>query len=564
MDTAPSFDSYYDNEGLTLALQALAHEYPRLCMLSQLGLSSEGRPIWLMAVTNLDTGPDDEKPAQWMDGNIHASEVTGAMACLYTINYLLHHYDNDPRITRLLDERVLYIAPRLNPDGAAQTFLRPPHRVRSGTRPYPYPEQGDGLVEEDVDGDGRILQMRINDPSGDWKISDRDSRLMTKRGLDEDGGTYYRLLPEGRIRDPVPGLIPIAPRLEGLDFNRNFPFEWAPEGDQRGAGPFPLSEPETRAAVQFIADHPNINGAVTCHTTGGVLLRSYSTRPDDQMPPEDLWVFKLMGKRGTELTGYPNVSTYHEFLYHPRRLTYGAFDDWCYDHRGIFAWTVELWDLLSRAGIKDRKFIEWYRDHPIEDDLKILGWVDENLGGEGFVQWYEFEHPQLGQVELGGWDDLFVWTNPPPRYLEEEIARTCEFVLAQAAASSRLHILTFDAEALGNDCAKISLLIENTGYLPTYTSVRAQERKAVRPIIVELVLPDGAELIQGKERSELGQLEGRSNKFTAGGLGTSPTDNRARLEWVVRAGPDQPIGVAARSERAGTVRAEVAMPRSTP
>ena len=551
------FDRYSDNEMLEAQLRLLAESYPQLCRLSELGRSHEGRPVWLMTVTNEATGPHDEKPAQWMDGNIHATEVTASMACLYTINYLLTNHAHDERVKRLLDEATFYIAPRLNPDGAAQAFLHPPHRVRSGTRPYPYADKRDGLHEEDVDGDGRILSIRVEDPSGDWRISSEDPRLMVKRAPDEHGGTYYRLLPEGFVHNYEPGLIPIAPNLEGLDFNRNFPFEWAPEADQAGAGPYPLSEPETRFAVEFVAGHPNINGAITCHTSGGVLLRSYSTKPDDQMPPEDLWVFQRLGKRGTEITDYPNVSTFHDFRYHPNHLTYGAFDDWCYDHLGIFAWTVELWDVLAHAGIKDRKFIEWYRDHPVEDDLKILQWTDENCGGEAFVPWRPFDHPQLGRVDIGGWDDLFVWSNPPAHLLEPEVAKVNGFVLAQASAAAHLEIRSLEATGLAGGYTKIEAILENSGYLPTYTSLRGQDRKAVKPITVDLELPEEAALVQGKQQTEVGQLEGRSNKFIVGGLGASPTDNRTRLEWVVRARPGQHIGITARSDRAGTARKAV-------
>jgi hypothetical protein len=42
----------------------------------------------------------------------------------------------------------------------------------------------------------------------------------------------------------------------GLEFNRGFPYIWAPEGDEQGAGPYPLSEPETRAIAHFITEHP--------------------------------------------------------------------------------------------------------------------------------------------------------------------------------------------------------------------------------------------------------------------------------------------------------------------
>ncbi|MCP5990330.1 hypothetical protein NL344_28315, partial [Klebsiella pneumoniae] len=87
-------------------------------------------------------------------------------------------------------------------------------------------------------------------------------------------------------------------------------------------------------------------------------------------------------------------------------------DDWAYDHLGLFAWTVEIWSPQKAAGIEKYDWIDWFREHPVEDDLKFLEWNDRELEGKGFIDWYPFEHPQLGPLELGGWDDLHTWRNP--------------------------------------------------------------------------------------------------------------------------------------------------------
>jgi murein tripeptide amidase MpaA len=227
----------------------------------------------------------------------------------------------------------------------------------------------------------------------------------------------------------------------------------------------------------------------------------------------------------------------------------GAFDDWLYDQLGVFAWTTELWDIVGRAtGKTDRKQIEWYRDHPEEDDLAILKWDDEQNGGRGFVDWYPFEHPDLGSVELGGWDGLFSLVNPPPHLLLEEIAKNHLFAVAQAAMAPRLEAPHLTAEALGEGRHKVTLLLENTGFLGTYVSRRAQERKAVRPIRLEL---EGAEVLTGERKSEVGDLEGRSNKLDW--TSSSATDNRLRREWVVRGPAGTVLTVHVISERAGTL-----------
>ena len=139
--------------------------------------------------------------------------------------------------------------------------------------------------------------------------------------------------------------------------------------------------------MNFIVKHPNINIAITFHTFSRVILRPYSTKADDDMNTEDLWVFKKIGELGTKITGYRCVSTFHDFKYHPKEVTTGAFDDWMYDHLGVFTYTIELWDLPTEAGIKDRKWTEWWHAHPHEEDLQILKWTDENAAADAYVEW---------------------------------------------------------------------------------------------------------------------------------------------------------------------------------
>jgi murein tripeptide amidase MpaA len=506
-----------------------------------------------------------EKPAIWIDANIHATELAGTTVALHIVHTLLTGYGENERVTRLLDESTVYVLPRINPDGAAWALSDRPRFIRSSTRPYPFEEKAEGLHMEDIDGDGRILQMRIVDPSGDWKVSSLDPRLMEKRKPDEYGGTYYRLFPEGTIENFDGFIIKDAPPLYGLDFNRNFPFEWQPEAQQRGAGPYPASEPEIRAVVDFISRHQNINVGITYHTQSGVILRPYSTKPDEQMETDDLWVFQEMGERGKEITGYPCLSVYHGFRYHPKSVTSGAFDDWVYDHMGIFAFTIELWDLPGRAGIKDRNFIEWFRKHPHEHDLLILKWLEKNAAPGAIVDWYSFVHPQLGPVELGGIDRMYTWRNPPHAFMGEEAERNTPYALALADMLPRLAFHTLTMHRLEDDTYHLNLVVENTGFLPTYTSAQGKKRQAVRPVRVELDLPEGVILVSGRQRTELGHLEGRSNKLGVNfGSATSPTDNRARAEWVLKGSPGAVIGLKVISERAGVLHQRITMASEAP
>jgi len=210
---------------------------------------------------------------------------------------------------------------------------------------------------------------------------------------------------------------------------------------------------------------------------------------------------------------------------------------------------------VKEAGVESYHMIDWYREHPPEDDLKLIAWSDRELGGEGYVSWYPFEHPELGPVELGGWNKLATFRNPPKQFIEREVRRFPDWLVWQALTTPRLEILKAMAEPLGGDAWRIRLVVHNTGYLPSYATKRALERKVVRGVIYEIGLPEGAALVTGKPRVEGGQLEGRANKVTLQAFLPSPdvTADRGQCEWTVRAARGSTIALSARHDRAGRV-----------
>jgi len=560
----PRFDIFHRYDALTRLLFDYAEVHPALVSVASIGRSHEGRDIWVAAVTNRSTGPDSEKPAFWVDGNIHAAELTASTTVLYYLHTLVTGYGSERAITQLLDTRTVYLCPRLNPDGAELALADRPRHIRSSTRRYPYDEDPvDGLTVEDIDGDGRVLFMRMPDPHGTYKKSAEDPRLMVAREPGEFGGEYYRLMPEGLLKHFDGLSIKVNPDVEGLDLNRNFPSGWRQEFEQVGAGDYPTSEPEVRAMVDFVIAHRNIGAAVSFHTHSGVILRPMGAQSDDEMIPEDLWSIRRFSELGARLTGYPAISIWHEFKYHPKEVISGT-QDWLYEHLGALFWVVELWAPNREAGITDYKWIDWYREHPVEDDLKLLRWSDEQCGGQAHVDWRPFMHPQLGPVEIGGWDKMNFWRNPPPHLREREAARFPAWMTQLALSLPRLELLRTEVRALGPDTWRVRLAVANSGWLPAYVSKRALARKVVRGVMFEIHLPEGdpsVSLVSGKPRMEGPQLEGHAPKNSLNAFlpNREITADRAVAEWVVRAPQGTRLALTARAERAGVVRAEVSL-----
>ena len=549
---------FHTHEELTDLLGAWAAAHPALMAFASIGQSYEHRDIWAATVTNTATGPAHEKPALYVDGNMHAGEVTGCAVALHTLHYLLTRYGTDAAITDLLDTHTLYILPRVNPDGA-EKYLTTPYTLRSSVRPYPDAELDEGLTPEDLDDDGRILQMRVPDAKGEWKISTHDARLMLKRAPGDAGGQYYRVYTEGRLNKYLHGPVKVAKPLEGLDINRNYPGNWS--ATQRGGGQYPLSEPETRAVAAFVVAHPNICAILNYHTTGGVNLSPPCATSDATMPLKDREVYKALGALAAEASGYPYISVYDAYPAVDERGTRsaaGGFIEWAWEGLGIWGLAPELWDIVGKAGVTFPDIKQKLLHDPSEEEgLALLKFNDAQLGGEGYIDWHRFDHPQLGPVEIGGWWAKRVRQNAPPQFLPEEEEKYTQFTLTYAALTPRVQVGTTEVEAVAPGLWIVRAMIENTGWLPTHLSERAVRNGVARAVKVRI---EGGEVLMGTPETEIGNLEGRSvttGTMFAFGPGAR-ADNERLVEWLVRI-PDgiTQVTITAVSEKGGTHRATV-------
>jgi len=581
------FDRYHDYDEMTDILHAFAKEFPDLSELYSIGQSTEGRELWLIEITNKETGPAEEKPAVYVDGNTHAAEVTGREVCLWLVKHLLEGYGGDEEITEALNTRVFYVLPCLNPDGAELYLTTPYHRTGGGI-PNPEWDWKPGLTEEDVDGDGEIVKMRGEDPNGDWRVSEKDPMVMVKRAPDEFGGVYYKIFTEGVIKGYDGGEIKTAPPRWIGGTNRNWPERWKPESRAYGAD-VPLDEPEARAQADFWRTHKNICGGLAYHTHGGLIVRSSSAVPDSELDIRDIATYEYIGDMGTELTGdaqYPSVSGNSSlFTLDPAKPRVGTAKDFFFDIMGVYAWTYELWDMAGMAGVgnfKERGGIRFTRfeNRTEEENLQLLEWNDGVLGGDGFLDWKPFEHPQLGRVEIGGWREKFTWRNPPLKFLEEECRRSGTFMLKYAALTPRVKLTVADVEEVAPGLYRVTAVAKNQGFLPTNVTEQALKAKVAKKVTMEIDLGDEAELVMGREKLEVGHLEGRSHRVPGrfytplgpkrdppgrffGGMFITGGGDRSlqAAEWLVKAEEGSQITVIATSEKGGVDRKPLTLGR---
>ncbi len=572
---AIGFDKYHSFAEMTAFLREAAQKYPDLASLSSIGKSYQGRDLWLLTVTNRKTGAAQDKPALYINGCLDSSEVVTGEGVLYTIKKLLESYGKDARITSLIDRRTLYIVPRVMPD-QTELYVTTPQNARSMSA-EPMDEDADGRKDEDpdddVNGDGHVVQMRVKDPNGEWKISDRDPRLMVRRQAGELTGTFYRVLSEGRDDDGDGRFN--EDRVGGVDQNRNYPGNWAPVHMQNGSGPYPLYVQEVRAEVEFVETHRNIAAYLNHHSSGGVILRPSTTHDDSTIPAADLRVLRVLAAKALEETDYWLATSVFDWRWpvgtpdtkpgqtwrrpdgslanDPRAAGGGgpggsgpAASAAAFDHvvpaaegdethaypayGGSIEYTYELLGIISYASEQWRVAF----DHDLNkdgaiSDLERLDWNDKKFGGSLFVNWTPVKHPQLGDVEIGGWKKYTTSSPPPGAYLEQESERQFKFNVMLAEMMPEVEVAALEAKALGGGLFRVTATVRNAGYIPTSTAMMEKVRRA-QPVVAALAAKGEIEIIDGKADVSLGSLEG------------APADGKTAA-WLVRVKGAAPVEI---------------------
>jgi hypothetical protein len=466
-----TFDTFHTTDVMYEWLQRWARQYPELVELYEIGKSFEGRPILQVTLTNKITGADTDKPAAFFEGNRHSGEITSAESVLWMLQYLLENYGRDDDITRIIDTKTIYLRPVNNPDGH-NLYLHTAQSNRSTVRPTD--NDLDGLLDEDaaddLDGDGVILRMRWPDEDkGNYIIHPDDPTGRIMKRVPEGEGNY-QMGSEGWDNDGDGRSNEDG--IGGLDLHRNYPENWRPERHleatgrgwtQRGAGAYPLSEPETRSVVTFLLTHPNIYVVNSMDTRVPMHLRAPSTSPsEERMYDEDRAWYEYFDTLGKQITGYERAGDVYQDYGNGNPL-FGHGPDFGYWYYGAIWYGDELWN--------GGRFKDYNEDGEI-DELDLLRWDDEENAGAGFIEWKPAKHPDYGDVELGGFHPKFFSQNAPARHLLPWAKNQALFNLEMVRHLPQLEwdgVVVEKVESYADDSAdyRISVTFRNTGSLPT-------------------------------------------------------------------------------------------------
>ncbi|MFA6467471.1 MAG: M14 family metallopeptidase [Bacteroidota bacterium] len=533
-----AWNRYYDTKQLYEIMKRIEKAYPQLVKVKSIGKSVEGKEMWQMTISNFKNGDPNKKPAMYIDGNIHSNEIQGAEVVLYTAWYVTELYDEVEWIKNLLDEKTLYVVPTINPDARDYFIYKAnnPHSPRSGMAQRD--DDGDGEFDEDgyddLDGDGNVVFMRIKDPNGRWNVDPSDSRLMVQTNSGEKGN--YTLLGwegidndgDGSVNEDNPGFY---------DPNRDWAWNWAPRYIQSGSDRFPFTFPENRSIRNFFLQHTNIAAAQSFHNNGGMILRGPGSKTDEgSYSRQDVQTYNFLGELGEQqLPGYKYMIIWKD-LY----TVYGGEVEWFYGGRGILSFTNELWSEFDYF----RRPMDSTRDVSSQDLYRFDRLL---LFREGIVPWKKYQHPQYGEIEIGGIKKQ--WTRTAPSFMIEDMChRNMAFTLFHLFHTPKVAVDSIIVKNLPGGLKEVTAIISNERVIPTHT-FQDVKHQITRPDWVSL---SGGKVIAGGilENRFLGNMKeqkvtpGRLNVENIPGLGT------VAVRWIVEGGSSYTVKID--SEKGGT------------
>lgn len=514
-----NYNAFHDFRSLTDQLTLLKECYPDWVELYSIGKSVEGRDLWCVQIADPGLSiPLEFRPAMLVTGNMHSVELAGSCQVLHLAQFLTGELMKGEACPEKLRSQVWYLIPRISPDGAEKALE---NGARNRSR-WIEARRSNCLIPEDVDGNGRILEMRWKSETGKFRLSEKDPRIVVPR-QPGDQGPFYEATLEGTVEDWDGGEIRSLPARS--DFNRNFPTrEWRSIPDWIGHGRYPLSEPETRAVADFVLAHPHITRAVDFHTGNFAVFRTFATRPAGWAPEADKQLFNEIGKIAEQITGWPYVTSYEEIKGHGPNVdgTFGTFKDWLYESCGIPAYVPEMGMYYNYCGVEGKDLnlppVEFTEKH----NLALLAAHDADPERKLFYEWTPFQHPQLGEVEIGGWDVL-QWSNPPlPKGMEEACTKGTRFLARLAEYQAEITI-SQKVEPISQGLYRILLQVINSGRISTSVT---EHGKSVYPDLqpeVEFSVAKGVSLEEGRSRTRIPHLPANGGQ--------------ARMSWIVSLDP---------------------------
>lgn len=482
-------EKYRDYNEHLKTLRSLAENYQDLCRVTVAGKSSDGQDI---VVVTLGAGDNENKPGIAVIAGIDNRYMAGSEIVTGFAERILKNQGNQ-EIKRLLGEVTFYLFPVINPDAFNQ-FFAPLRYERRGNGNH-WDNDRDFMTDEDpfedLNSDGFITMMRIEDPEGEWLVSEKDNRVMKIADPARGETGSWLLFTEGIDNDSDGLFNEDGPA--GVNINNNFSFNYEEWGADAGLNA--VSEAETKAVADFLFDHYNIY-SVLIYGPDDNLARTWKPSPGGQGSQRSAPVTSILSEdekinqlvsgmflKSTGLTGVP------EYKKEP-----GNIAEWAYFHYGRYAFATMGWWIAPSKELSTEE--------------NYLSWAEEKGEKLNYANWSQIDHPGFPgkRVEVGGIMP-FSLTTPPESMLKAVIDSNYNFIVDLAKLHPDPELTDLKVEKIEKDIYRVSVKLHNRSVFAT-TNELGDRNSWNRKMVISIDAKNDISLLAGKKREIIDRLKG--------------------------------------------------------
>ncbi|MBT3750882.1 MAG: hypothetical protein HOG34_18025 [Bacteroidetes bacterium] len=459
---------------------------------------------------------------------------------------------------------------------------------------------------DDLDNNGVITMMRVKDPAGSYTIDPANDQILkvadaTKgetgmykvywEGLDNDGDGFINEDPVGGVDfnrnfqhaypyfQPDAGLHMICENetkalMDWVISHRNIsimlnfglsdnlltaPNSKGQLSNDRGlnlvsfadasiSGASKVGMVSTRSSFGFFGRGGfSFGGNRSGQTQQSAGSRRQARKPATTYNKADLSYFTKVSEEYKELTGLKKAP----ILRNPQ----GAFFQYGYFQYGVLSLSTPGWgfpeiqDSTSKREGPKRGASGMSGRGPSGPSASKSGIDQEYMkylmanNVKGFVAWKSFEHPDLGQVEIGGFTP-YEMVNPKADLLDELGQKHADFVVYLSSLYADISIVNTEVISHGDGLFRIKASVENKGFLPT-TLQHGVVSRSVAPAMVQLGV-QSENIISGDSKTNFIQrLEGSGDQKS--------------FEWLLKGKKGDKIELKVHSQKGGTDKAIITL-----
>ena len=472
-------------------IKSLHSNYSGLSKLETLTTTVGGHKIWALT---LSRGNAKNKPAIAIVSGVDGKHILGPeMALKIAENILKNHAD-------ILENTAFYIFPNMSPNATENYFSSLKHYNNGNGKNTD--DDRDGTINEDsfddLNKDGLITMMRIEDPTGSYILNKEDNRILVKADKNKGQLGKYKLISEG-IDNDKDGKFNEDGK-GGIQFNKNFSYKYP--YFKPGAGEHAISEKENRALLSFLYDKWNIYSIITLgpennlskplkFNAGGAKKRVVTSILKD-----DAALNKFLSGKYNKITGTKNAPASNG--------KGGDFFQWSYFHFGKLALSTPGWWVPTVKDTAKKSSKNKY--------VNYLRWAKKENISNAFVNWEQVNHPDFPnqKVEVGGIAPYKMY-NPPYKMVADISKKHTDFIVDLAKMQANITLQNIKVEAVGKGFTRVTVDVHNSGLLPTHTQMGKRSRW-LRKIKVAVKLSKKQQLISGKEITLVTSIDGDSSQ----------------------------------------------------